>query len=68
MSGLEGTWGAVEVGLPDGGTIVALTRAEPPEYPEGLATCDNCGWVEHTPEQLAECIDSMLGPGREPDE
>lgn len=37
-------------------------RGTPPDYPEGVATCDNCGWVEHTPEQLAECLDSMLAP------
>lgn len=33
-------------------------------YPEGVAVCDNCGQVVHTPEQLAECIDSMLAPVR----
>ena len=31
-------------------------------YPEGTSVCDNCGKVEHTEAELAECIDSMLGP------
>lgn len=26
-----------------------------------VATCDNCGEVEHTPTELAVCIDSALG-------
>ncbi len=30
--------------------------------PEGVAVCDVCGQDEHTPEQLAACIDSALAP------
>jgi len=26
------------------------------------ATCDNCGLVEHTPDELAACVDSMVAP------
>lgn len=29
-----------------------------------VATCDVCGLVEHTPEELRDCIDSALGPVR----
>lgn len=31
-----------------------------------VATCCNCGKVEHTPEELAACIDSAVGP-RQPE-
>ena len=30
---------------------------------EGVATCDVCGKIEHTPEELAACISSAIGPG-----
>lgn len=27
-----------------------------------VACCDNCGKIEHSAAELAECMDSMLGP------
>ena len=38
------------------------------EARRAVATCDVCGEDEHTPEQLADCIDSALGPGRQEEE
>lgn len=37
-------------------------------YPEGTSVCDNCGKVEHTPDELDACLDSMLGPVRPSDD
>ena len=33
-------------------------------YPEGLASCDNCGLIDHTEAEEAECIASMVPPPR----
>lgn len=30
------------------------------DYPEGLASCDNCGFIDHDDNQLDECVGSML--------
>lgn len=35
-------------------------RGDPPAYDEGVAVCANCGWVEHTPEQMEKCLASIL--------
>lgn len=37
----------------------ARRRNVPVRYPEGLASCDNCGLIDHTPGQLDECLASM---------
>lgn len=42
-------------------------RGDPPEYDEGVAVCMACGWVEHTAEQMAECL-SVLMPDAEPED
>ena len=32
------------------------------------SVCMNCGHDEHSPEELAACVESILGPGRSDDE
>jgi hypothetical protein len=65
MNILDKKWNiATDIGSPEPYTTLFVEYLE-----EGSGTCDACGFAFHTPEQLAECVDSCLAPVEEdPDE